>query len=45
MTTSVQMLSLRPAWKALKDHFEQLQSLHLRANPAQAAYRSSMTVL
>jgi glucose-6-phosphate isomerase len=30
MTTSVQMLSLRPAWKALKDHFEQLQSLHLR---------------
>jgi glucose-6-phosphate isomerase len=30
MTTSVQMLSLRPAWKALKDHFEQIQSLHLR---------------
>ncbi len=30
MPESVQPLTARPAWKALKDHFDQIKSLHLR---------------
>ena len=30
MPESIQPLTARPAWKAIKDHFDQIKSLHLR---------------